>query len=300
MSDFTVQAREIARRLLTDGTVSVVLGWEKGDEPYASAPIAITDAAEADRLVLDEFCIHEIPALLVDYRDGDYKVGIFAKGCDSRGIVRMIQDRVIPRERLHIIGVNCPGMKDPLEYARAASGFGKQPASEMAAKCLVCQNPNPVIYDEILGTPREVELSNERFARVEEIEKMTPDERYEFFAGELSKCIRCYACRNACVACNCRTCIFDETKPQWVGRSTDTVNNMMYHIVRATHVAGRCVECGECERVCPVGIPLMLLNRKLVKDIDELFGPYQAGLSLEGDAMPPLSKFRDDDPDEFM
>ncbi|NLV16348.1 MAG: 4Fe-4S binding protein [Syntrophomonadaceae bacterium] len=300
MNDFTNKAREIAKRLLADGTVSVVLGWEKGDEPYASAPTAITELAEVDRLIIDEYCIHEIAALLTDYRDGTDKVAIFAKGCDVRGIIRMIQDRVIPRERLHIIGINCPGMKDPNEYARAASGFGKAPAAEIAAKCQVCQNPNPFIYDEIIGDLQKVEPSNERFASVEEIEKMTPDERYNFFAQELSKCIRCYACRNACVACNCRTCIFDESKPQWVGRSTDTVNNMLYHIIRATHVAGRCVECGECERVCPVGIPLMLLNRKLVKDVDELFGPYQAGLSLEDDAIPPLSRYRVDDPDEFM
>ncbi len=60
-------------------------------------------------------------------------------------------------------------------------------------------------------------------------------------------------------------CVFEQTKPQWVGRDTSVAENQMYHMIRALHMAGRCVECGECERVCPVDIPLMLLNEKLSK-----------------------------------
>lgn len=299
MSDNTTKAREIAKKLLQDGTVAMVLGWEKGDQPYVSAPAVVRDDAGADRLVVDEFCIHDLAALLTDYRDSSDKIAIFAKGCDARAIVRMIQDRVITRDRLYIIGINCPGMKDPNEYARAESGLSKAKPADKAAKCQSCQYPNPVIYDEILGEAQQPG-ADQRFAEVEKIESMSADERYNFFIKEFSKCIRCYACRNACAACNCRTCIFDETKPQWVGRSTDPVNNLLYQIVRTMHVAGRCIECGECERVCPAGIPLMLLNRKLIQDVDRLFGPYQAGLSLDDDAIPPLSRYRVDDPDEFM
>jgi ferredoxin len=51
----------------------------------------------------------------------------------------------------------------------------------------------------------------------------------------------------------------------------------MFHIIRAFHVAGRCTDCGECSRACPQNIPLHLLNRKFIKDINECYGTYQAG-----------------------
>ena len=113
----------------------------------------------------------------------------------------------------------------------------------------------------------------------------------------LDKCIRCFACRNVCPACNCRDCIFDHTRPQWVDKSSDIADNQMYHLIRAIHMIGRCVECGECERVCPSDVPLMLINKKLIKDVDQLFGPYDAGVNLE--EKPPLVCYKLDDPEEF-
>ena len=59
--------------------------------------------------------------------------------------------------------------------------------------------------------------------------------------------------------------------------NVDSFEEKMFHIIRAFHVAGRCTDCGECSRVCPQGIPLHLFNRKFIKDIDELYGTYQAG-----------------------
>ena len=52
----------------------------------------------------------------------------------------------------------------------------------------------------------------DRFAEVEKIETMSPEEKFAFFQKELSKCIRCNACRNVCPACSCRKCVFDSTK----------------------------------------------------------------------------------------
>ena len=60
----------------------------------------------------------------------------------------------------------------------------------------------------------------------------------------------------------------------------------------------RCVECGECERVCPMDLPLMLQNRKMLKDINELFGDYECGLS--DDRAPILGEYDLSDRDEYM
>jgi len=300
--NYTEKIREIAARLLENGQVDMVMAWEKGDLEYQTIPFIARTVDEVSRIVCDEYSIHNLSNYLLRYRDGKEKIAIVVKGCDSRGIVRLLEDNQIARDRLYILGITCDGLKDTLRAMRPHSGWEKveKPEDGLAAKCLDCRQPNPVIYDELLGEEQTPRGGEDRFARIAEIEQMSADERYKFFESLFSTCIRCYACRQACVACNCRTCIFDETRPQWVGRETSISDNFMYHLVRASHMAGRCVECGECERVCPVNIPLMLVNRKLIKDVNEFFGPYEAGMEYVEGRKPPLSVYRENDPDDFL
>ena len=300
--NYTKEIREIATRLLESGQVDMVMAWEKGDQEYQTIPFVARTVDEVNRIVCDEYAVHNLANHLLRFRDGKEKIAIVAKGCDSRGIVRLLEDNQIKRDRLYVIGVACTGGKDPLQAMKANSGFERKKDQDegLASKCLYCIQPNPVIYDELVGEELPLPELQGRFARIEEIENMSVDERYKFFEDILSTCIRCYACRQHCVACNCRTCIFDETRPQWVGRENNISDNMMYHLVRASHMAGRCIECGECERVCPVNIPLMLINRKLIKDINGFFGPYEAGMEYVEGNKPPLSVYRENDPDDFL
>lgn len=301
MKEITSKIQEIATNLFSSGQVEVFLAWEKGDQEYDVKPCFARSQEEVKNIIFNEYSIHNLAKYLLRFRDSQEKIGVVVKGCDSRGVVRLLEDLQIQRERLYIVGVTCPGMKDPLVPKRNNSGFSKKAEAEgLAPKCLECIQPNPVIYDELIGMEQTPKLQGERFARLNEIEKMTFDERYKFFEDALSKCIRCYACRQVCVACDCRTCIFDEMKPQWVGRENSVTDNMMYHLVKASHMVGRCIECGECERVCPVNIPLMLINQKIIKDVNEQFGPYEAGMKYEEGSKPPMSMYNEKDPDNFL
>lgn len=163
----------------------------------------------------------------------------------------------------------------------------------MLERCHVCKGKEHKIYDELLGQSRETKNAD-RFAEVERIEAMSPQERFAFFQSELSKCIRCNACRNVCPACSCRKCVFDSNKFDSSQKANvDSFEEKMFHIIRAFHVAGRCTDCGECSRVCPQGIPLHLFNRKFIKDIDTFYGEFQAGEDAETKG--PLTSFTLDD-----
>ena len=133
--------------------------------------------------------------------------------------------------------------------------------------------------------------------RIATLDAMTPADRWEYWTGQFSKCVRCYACRQVCPLCVCERCIADKTVPQWIETSSHPRGNLAWNMVRALHLAGRCVGCGECERFCPVGIPLSLLNRKLQQVVEKRFD-YVVCDDPETPA--PIGDYRPDDSQEFI
>ena len=286
--------RDIAVELLESGKATIVIGWEKGALPYQSTPVMIRSAKDADKLIWDEYCQQNLSTYLIDYIYTDEKVAIFAKGCDTRAYNRLIQDNRIKKENSIVIGIPCTGMKN----AREAAKLSADAEVPMANACKECRYPNPVTYDYILGDPVTPWCTTRDFSDVEAIEAMSADEKYAFWNSQYTKCIRCYACRNICPACNCTNCIFDQSASGWCSKDVNASENQFYGVTRAFHTAGRCIECGQCEMVCPSEVPIMLMNKKFIKDIDTLFGTHEAGLDIHTPA--PLSHYSVSDPEEFM
>jgi ferredoxin len=120
-------------------------------------------------------------------------------------------------------------------------------------------------------------LGLEFMATTADVEALAPGERFGRWMYEFQKCIKCYGCRNICPVCFCRECSLEHPDLLETGRLPPDVP--LFHLIRAVHMAGRCVDCGLCEEACPAEIPLRLLYRKASEIVKELFG-YEAGLSL--------------------
>ncbi|MCF8127959.1 MAG: 4Fe-4S dicluster domain-containing protein [Deltaproteobacteria bacterium] len=315
MLKYTEKIRETAKKLLAEGKVDVFIGYQKGTVPMMNEPLLVSDPDKVDKLYWDNFCGLNLCNYLTKRTD---KIGIIANGCNSRNMVTHIIENQIKRDQLYIVGIPCEGMIDHRAVARAVKlkeildvqqdgaqfvvkgkDFEETFEKEkfLQSNCAVCRHRNPVIYDEMLGDPVEEQTDVNPYSDVEKIEAMEPEKKQGFFQRLISRCIRCYACRNSCPLCYCPTCFVDESAPQWVGKSIDPTDTMTFHFLRAYHCAGRCTDCGACERVCPMSISMRQFTKKLNKDTEELFN-WEAGLDPE--KRPPLDVYRPDDYNDFI
>ena len=308
-----------AKELLADGTVVRVLGWKKGDLGFNPEPAYFESAEALDNdFVYDGFCGANLSKYMIEASKLEGKTLVFLKPCDTFSFNQLIKEHRVDREKAYIIGVGCKGklnieaikamgikgilsvegasMDSDCEKLTVKTLYGDKEINyndAMLERCHVCKGKEHQISDEVMLESRDTK-DQERFAEIEKIEAMTPMEKFEFFKKELSKCIRCNACRNVCPACSCRKCVFDSTKFDTATKANvDSFEEKMFHIIRAFNVAGRCTDCGECSRVCPQGIPLHLFNRKFIKDIDTFYGEFQAGSDSETKG--PLTNFTFDD-----
>ena len=306
--------KQKALELLENGTADRILGWKTGEFFYDLTPAVFTSKEEVEQeFVYGPFCGANLSKYLIAESRKGGKVAVFLKPCDAYSFTQLLKEHRIWRENVYVVGVQCGGMCD-VEKLRAAGFdgmtgvredgetltvqtlYGEKTANKqdmLLERCQVCKSKKIVTYDELIGQQGE-EVQTERFEMVAKLEAMRPEERFAFWRQELSRCIRCNACRNVCPACSCEKCVFDNADSGVRNKAAaDSFEENLFHIIRAFHVAGRCTDCGECSRVCPQNIPLHLLNRKFIKDINELYGAYQAGADM--DTKPPLMNFSLDD-----
>ena len=298
---------EKAKSLLADGKVQKVLGWKKGLFDEDITPAVFTSAEELDKdFVFNKYCKANLSKYLVKItreieikksttrmnntmakqRDPNAQdapipsevVLVFLKPSDTYSFTQLLKENRITREDVYAVGVPCQNTLDGGEL------------------CESCTGKKHVSCDELLGVDENEEASpnTKRMEEVSKLEAMTSEQRFEFWRNEFSRCIRCNACRNVCPACTCEKCVFDNNALYTTQKVAETnFEENLFHIIRAWHVAGRCTDCGECSRVCPQNIPLYLLNRKFIKDINEIYGEYQAGADME--SKPAMITFKEDD-----
>lgn len=302
--------------LLDAGKAQRVLGWVRGEFDFERTPAVFETREEfEENFIYDEFCGANLCKYLINACKLEGTTLILAKPCDTYGINMLIKEHRVPREKVYILGIGCSGKADINKIrdmgirgiTSVDDGDGDElivhtlygdktvkKADVKLSKCLTDGKRTHVISDEIICDEGPNPDAIDRMEEVERLEAMTPDERFAFWRGELSRCIRCNACRNVCPVCTCEKCVFDNENSGIAAKAnvTDFEENM-FHIIRAFHVAGRCTDCGECSRVCPQHIPLHLLNRKFIKDIDSLYGEFQAGADAE--TRGPLNAFTEGD-----
>jgi heterodisulfide reductase subunit C len=140
----------------------------------------------------------------------------------------------------------------------------------------------------------EIDARNKEIIR--KLEKMTSAERWKFWVDELAPCFKCYACRAACPMCYCHRCTVDFNQPQWIPVPSHELGNIEWHIMRAIHLTGRCIDCDACANACPLALPVNLLTKKMLMGVNENFGVYQPTLRVEH----PMSTFKPDDKENFI
>ena len=310
MSELENRIVKKAEELLSGGEIKRVIGWKKGEFCFDPSPATFETADSLKDFVYNPFCGANLSKYLIEQSKKEGKTAVFLKPCDTYSFNELVKEHRVVRENVYVIGIECQGkldiekikaqgvaavegVEDFGDKVKVTSVYGENTFERndlLLIKCKTCKSKKFAVADETIVVNEMKEAPENRFEAVEKLEKMTEDERFAFWRGELSKCIRCNACRNVCPACSCINCVFDNSQSGISGKANaDSFEEQLYHVIRAFHVAGRCTDCGECSRVCPQNIPLHLLNRKFIKDIDLNYGEFQAGESAEGKT--PLTEY---------
>ncbi|MEM2838548.1 MAG: 4Fe-4S dicluster domain-containing protein [Thermoplasmata archaeon] len=238
-------------------------------------------------------------------------------GVDCRGVIDWMKARRLLKKGIlsteDIVSGKITWKDDEIVLVRP-DGEEKKLSREgvLLEKCIICEGHTPRIFDVMIGREDRDRKNAPIIEAIEILERKSTDERWDFWRSEFSRCVRCYACRNVCTYCSCEECAIDPrtqaisdkssardkaNRPQWTGQDSSLPSNAFYLVARAYHGAGRCTTCEECDRACPMGLSLRLLNRKVRKDVKRLFD-YEAGRSIEDKSL--YGESCDKDPGDFI
>lgn len=316
MSEIKSQLRNEFARLLNENIIDVAIAFKQADAPLRPQPAFFRNPDELIDLEYNGLCQNNLANYLTRF-PSTTKVGMVVRGCESRSVNALIVEKQHPRENLYLIGIPCQGIVDikkilnrtgeeisdysedqddiSVFFKGQTLGFSRNDL--LHDSCLRCVHPNPVNADMLLGDLLPEANPAIVLDAVESFQSMDKAERYDWFRQEAERCIRCYACREACPMCYCTECFVDHATPRWTESEVSPAGTHAWHIIRAFHLAGRCTSCGACERACPMDIKMTYLTDKLNEDIFEVYA-FEAG--MDDQSQPPFASFNMDDKDRFV
>lgn len=261
---------DIAKELLQSEEVQVVIGYGEGSDNRVR-PFFARNTEEAQKLVYDNRCTQNMAMYI--YKKETAKMGkpaIISNIHTLRGIIRLATENQVKEGDLIAICINNNG------------------------EATVCRT-----FDEIEAHLASItpEISAEDKELLEKLDAMTAIERWNFWKQEMENCIKCYACRQACPLCYCTQCTVEMNQPQWIPVEASTLGNLEWHIMRAMHLSGRCISCGQCGDACPVNIPIHILPMRLAEEVKDIYGTVSGMNRNEGCAM---ATYQPDDKENFI
>jgi ferredoxin len=256
--------------LFENGTINLMIGFKNAIHKLP-VPCFVENAAQIEQLIFTPSCKGNLAVYLHKPEvKAAKKVGIVANIATLRSVLQLVSENQLGDIEKTVLTVNA--QNEVLVF------------NDMDALEQYVQENFPVI-------------SEEDKKLLDQVNAMTRAERWQFWTEQFSACIKCYACRAVCPMCYCSTCTVESNQPQWIKVSSETTGNLEWHTMRAMHLAGRCINCGECGRICPVGIPVHLLTAKMNQDIEAEFGA-KTGFSFKSGYA--LNTFKPGDKEQFI
>lgn len=257
---------EKVKSLFAEGTVKLAIGFENGS--HGARPFFCRNQEDADRLIWDDSCTNNIAVYLTKSELFDTSTTVLVANLPAlRTVLQLASENQLKQEQWIILTLDAQG--EVIQF-----GNLEEISAYMA--------DYPVL------------ISEEDRQLVEKIQSMTREERWQYWIREMSKCMKCYACRAACPLCYCNRCIVEVNCPQWIQAWSAPLTNMEWQINRVMHMAGRCVGCGACAKACPVGIPLHLLTQNMTEIIREKFEKQPGSMGNT------LATFKVEDKEDFI
>jgi ferredoxin len=245
---------EKVKQLLQEGKIAGFIGLKQQHGQPAPYLFTKENMEELESLVVGgtRYPLNKV-LLRVANRYREDRLGVMVRGCDERGLNELFKWNQLRRDRVVPVGVAC--------------------THELAEAC-ECYKPYPSEW--VVGEKTEG-ISQSK--RLERNDRLSQEERLRYWTDQFNKCIKCYGCRDACPMCFCKVCSLQDRNFILTGKLP--AENPTFHLSRAVHMVGRCIDCGLCEEACPSNIPIRTLYKKVDEVVSDVFD-YKTGGGPEG------------------